>query len=122
MADPTSTAKNKLSGSTDGKQIKVAASGTPGTLIHTCRAVTGVNNWDEIWIWANNSSTSGVKLTIEWGGVTSPDDTLEITIPPESGDVLIIAGKILQNGLLVRAFAASGNVINISGFVNEISA
>jgi hypothetical protein len=122
MANPTSIAKNKLSGSTDGKQIKVVATGTPGTLIHTARAITGVNNWDEIWIWASNSDTTPRKLTIEWGGVASPDDLLEVTIPAESGDVLIIAGKILQNGLLVRAFFSQANVVNLSGFVNEITA
>ncbi len=53
--------KFKLSGSTDGKQIKVAAASSPGTTIHTADPTA----LDEIWIYAVNSSGSSVKLTIE---------------------------------------------------------
>lgn len=115
---PTAT-KEKLSGSTDGKQIKVGATATPGTLIHTATSST-TTTWDEIWIWCTNSSTSAIKLTIQWGGTTSPDDEIEITIPPESGPIPVIPGLILQNSLVVRAFAGSANLLVISGFVNRV--
>lgn len=113
-----------LSGSTGGRQIKVVATSTPGTTIHA----TGTSSTilDEIELFANNTSTSDVKLTIEWGDVTSPDDLMEVTIPAESGDVLVIAGKPLTGtgsvARTVRAFAASANVINISGHVLRIGA
>lgn len=42
--------KTKLSGATNGKQIKVVATATPGTTIHT--AVAGTATWDEVWICA----------------------------------------------------------------------
>lgn len=113
-------AKQKLSGSTDGKQIKVAATATPGTTIHT--AVTGTSDYDEIWIWAYNHHTANVDLTIEWGGTTSPDNLIQITIPFKQGRFLVIDGLVLQNGLLVRAFAGTANVIMIDGFVNRITA
>jgi len=112
--------KQLLSGSTNGKQIKVAATSTPGTTIHT--AVTGTSDFDEIWIWANNSSAVDVKLTIEYGGVTDPDNQIEVVIPAENGLVLIIPGLILQNSLVIKAFAETANVILISGFVNRITA
>lgn len=112
--------KRLLSGSTNGKQIKVAATATAGTLIHT--AVSGTSDLDEIWIDAVNSSLSAVKLTIEWGEATAPDGNIECTIPAESGLYLVIPGKLLQNGLEVRAFAGSANVILIGGFVNRITA
>lgn len=112
-------AKQLLSGSTNGKQIKVAATATPGTTIHT--AVTGTSDFDEIWIWAVNSSSGDVKLTLEWGGTTDPDDLIEVTIPAEQGKVLIIPGLLLQNELVVKAFAGTANVILISGFVNRIT-
>ncbi len=110
--------KAKLSGSTDGRGIKVVQTATAGTTIHT--AVSGTTNYHEIWMWCVNSSASAVKLTIEFGGTTSPDDLIEMTIPPESGLFPVIPGLSLHNGSVVRAFAASANVLMIHGFVNVI--
>lgn len=112
--------KRILSGSTDGKQIKVAASATPGTTIHT--AVTGTTDFDEVWIYAVNSSASDVKLTIEWGEATAPDGNIEFTVTAEDGLKVIIPGLILQNAAVVKAFAGTANVILISGFINRITA
>lgn len=113
--------KRKLSGSTDGKQIKVVATATAGTTIHTAVAGTTAGTFDEVWLWAVNSSTTAVKLTIEWGEATAPDGNIEITIQGESGYLLVIPGLILQNGMVVKAFAATANVIVINGFVNYIT-
>ena len=108
-----------LSGSTNGKQIKVAATSTPGTTIHT--AVSGTSSIDEVWLWAVNSDTTDRKLTIEYGGTTDPDNLIEITIPAESGPILVCPGWQLQNSLVVKAFAATANVVTIAGYVNRIS-
>ena len=83
MAAQTSFEKRKLSGSTNGKMIKVVATATPGTTIHTATSTSG--EMDEITLYAVNSDTSAIKLTVEFGGTTSPDDTIELTIPPEIG-------------------------------------
>jgi hypothetical protein len=112
--------KLPLSGSTNGRSVLVAATATAGTLIHT--AVAGTTNLDEIWLYAQNTSTSSVTLDIEWGGVTAPNDLIELTVLPEAGLVTVIPGFLLQNGLVVRAFAGSANVITIHGFVNRITA
>jgi len=112
-------AKDKLSGSTDGKGIKVAATSTPGTTIHT--SVAGTTNFDEVWIWAFNAHTAAVELTIEWGGTTDPDNILVKTIPKDDGLFLVIPGLLLQNGGVIKAFAGSGNVIVIYGYVNELT-
>jgi len=109
-----------LSGSTDGKAIKVAATATAGTTIHTAGA--GQSNRDEIWLYAVNSSASSVKLTIEWGEATAPDGNIELTVTGESGLVLVIPGLLLQNSLVCKAFAATANVILIHGYVNRITA
>jgi len=113
-------AKQILSGSTNGRIIKVAAVATPGTLIHT--AVAGAADIDEVWLWAVNSDTTDRKLTIEYGGVAAPDDLIEVTIRAESGLVLIVPGMVLQNSLVIRAFAAAANVVMVGGFVNRITA
>ncbi len=109
--------KIKLSGSTDGKQIKVVQTATAGTTIHTAHAT----DLDEIWIYCVNSSGSSVKLTIEWGEATAPDGNIEVTIPAESGYVLVVPGLVLTNSLVVKAFAATANVLLINGFVNRIT-
>ena len=112
--------KRALSGSTNGKGIKVVATATAGTTIHT--AVAGTSDFDEVWLWCVNSDTTAKKLTIEYGGVASPDDLIEVTIPAENGLVLIVPGLIIQNSLVVRAFAETANVLMVSGFVNRITA
>lgn len=120
MASPTIFNKAKLSGSTDGRGIKVAATATPGTTIHTAVAGQVANTFDEVWLWAVNSDTVDRKLTIEHGGTTSPDDTIEVTIPAESGLFLVLPGFILQNAAVVKAFCATANVVMIFGYVNEV--
>jgi hypothetical protein len=112
--------KQKLSSSTDGRGIKVVATATAGTAIHT--AVAGSSDWDEVYIYAVNAHTADVILTLEWGGVTDPDDLIEFTIPYKNGLYLVTPGLILQNGLGIAAFAATANVISIFGFVNRITA
>jgi len=115
--------KQILSGSTDGKAIKVAATASSGTTIHT--ASTTTTTLDEVWLYAVNSSASDCKLTIQWGGTTSPDDDIEYTVKAENGLYLIVPGLILKGNataLVVRAFAAVTNVICISGYVNRITA
>jgi len=106
-----------------GLAIKVAAIVTAGTAIHT--ASSTATTIDEIWLYAVNTSASSVKLTIEWGETTVPDGNIELTVQPEAGLVTVIPGLLLQGNAtpkVVRAFAATANVIAIHGFVNRITA
>ena len=114
--------KNHISGSTDGRMIKIAAIATAGTTLHT--GPTNTAQFHEVWLYAVNSDTSARKVTIEWGGVSSPDDLIEFTVPAESGLYLIIPGLVLQGNatpLIVTAFSETANVVNIAGYVNEIA-
>ena len=115
----TTYTKLPLSGSTNGRMVKVVATATAGTTIHT--AGSGTTNIDEVWLWAVNSDSTARKLTIEFGGTTSPDDTIEVTIPGESGLVLVSPGLVIQNSLVVKAFAATANVVMLTGYVNRIA-
>lgn len=116
--------KVKLSASTDGRAVKVAATsiGT-GTTIHTGSATA--TTYDEVWLYAQNTSTSAVKLTIGWGGTTDPDDLIEVTVQPEAGLVAIATGLLIKGNatpLVIKAAAATADVITIHGFVNQITA
>ena len=112
-----------LSNSTQGKPIKVAATSTTGTTIHATGSSSSVI--DEVWLYGQNTSTSPVLLTIEYGGTTAPDQNIIITLPPQSGLTLIIPGLILtgtgSGANTITAFAATANVLTISGYVNRIS-
>jgi hypothetical protein len=111
--------KELLSGSANGRGIKIVPTATLGTTLHT--AVSGTAAWDEVWLYAFNSGGSDVMLTIEWGGVTDPDDIVEVTIPFQSGWVPIVPGFLLQNSLVITAFASVANVITVQGWVNAIT-
>jgi hypothetical protein len=78
-----------------------------------------------VWLYANNTSTSPVLLTVQFGGTASPQNAKPITLAPQSGDVLIVAGLPLTGtgsaATTVYAFAATASVITISGYINRIS-
>ena len=112
-----SYSKLKLSGSTDGRCIRLSQAATPGNIIHTADATA----LDEIWLWAINPHALDVKVTIEFGGVTVSDDLIEFTVISEDGPYLLIPGWVLTNSLVVRAFSATANTVNINGFVNRIA-
>ena len=113
--------KRKLSGSTDGKPIKIVPTATAGITIHTAVVGTDDGDFDEIWLFAQNNHTSSVLLTIEFGGAIAPDQNIIMTLESKVGLQLIIPGLILQNEMVVKAFASVANVVCISGFVNKIT-
>ena len=109
--------KVKFSESTDGLPVKVVQTATAGTLIHTSHATA----LDEVWLYAYNGHTADVVLTVEYGGATVPDQNIIITIPTKAGLTLVVPGLLLTNSKTIRAFAATANVITLSGFINRIS-
>lgn len=116
-----SYSRQLLSGSTNGRAIPVAASATPGTLVHT--ALAGTTGFDEVYLWVSNVTANAVPLTIEWGGVASPDDHVveQLSIPPNSPPIPILTGQVLQNGLSVRAYCGTPGALNLTGYCNRIS-
>jgi len=115
--------KQILSGSTNGKGIAIANTATPGNTIHATGTSAAI--YDEIWLYATNTSASAVVLTVEFGGVATTSDLIKVSIPSQSGLTLVCAGLILRGtgaaALTVTAFAATTNVIEIFGYVNRIA-
>ena len=115
--------KVALSGSTQGKAIKVVQTSSTGTTIHA----TGTSDTiiDEVWLYAYNSSTGPITLTIQFGGTTAVDNDIKIDIPATSGLTLVVPGLILTGtgaaANTVYAYAGTTNVVTISGYVNRIS-
>jgi hypothetical protein len=115
--------KVKLSGSTNGRGILVAATTSTGTTIHA----TGTSSTvlDEVWLYAYNSDTAAVTLTIEFGGTTAPNDNIKLSIPANSGLTLVVPGLILSGtgsaASTITAFAGTTNKIVITGYINRIA-
>lgn len=113
--------KIRLSGTTNGEAKKIAATATPGDTLHTATSDNTDNIYDEIWLWAYNSSSSAILLTIEFGGAAAPDQNIKVTIPSQSGALMVCPGLILKNGQTVKAFAGTTNVITVMGYINRIT-
>jgi hypothetical protein len=112
-----------LSGSTEGKAIKVVATASTGTTIHATGTSATIE--DEIWLYAYNSSASAVALTIQFGGTTAVDNDIKLTIPAASGLTLVVPGLILTGtgsaANTVYAYSATANVVTVNGYVNRIA-
>jgi hypothetical protein len=112
-----------LSDSTQGRGIKVVATSTAGTAIHSTGTSSSIQ--DELWLYAFNSHTADVLLTVEFGNATAPDSNITITIKFDEGLFLVVPGLILTGSgsaaATVKAFAATANVVTITGYVNRIT-
>jgi hypothetical protein len=117
------TALIPFSASTQGQGVKVAATSTAGTLIHTTG--TSATIVDRVSLWAFNSHSADVELTIEFGGATAPDQNIVQTITADTGLTLVVDGLVLLgNGsaaLTVKAFAGTTNVVVVNGYVMRIT-
>lgn len=105
------------SGSTNGRPIAVAATSSPGTTLHAATSTSG--QVDEVSIYVTNVDASARELTLERGG-TSTSDTLKVTIPAKSGDVLVMDGLRFNGGVVIKAWASAANVLNATVVVNRV--
>ena len=115
--------KVHFTNSTNNRPVLVTATASPGTNVHI--VTTNASRYDEVWLYAYNSSASAVTLTIQYGGTTAVDNDIKLTIPATSGLTLAVPGLILTGtgsaANTVYAYAGTTNVITISGYVNRIS-
>jgi len=112
--------KAKLSASTNGRPVVVAATATAGTEIHEAGGGSDSGAIDEIWLYATNIDTSEIELTLEWGDAAVTDN-IKISIPSKSGLTLVSPGIILTGGLTLKAFAGTASKILLFGYVNRVT-
>ena len=107
-----------------GTGIALAVDSGTFTTIHTTPTTT--TTLDEIWMYAVNSHSADLKVTIQFGGVEEPEDFIETTVTAESGLVLLVPGLILQGmastGQIILGAAATGDEVAVYGYVNRITA
>ena len=114
--------KQFLSNSLSGRQVLVTSlTAVSANAIHTPPA--GGSIIDEVWLYAYNSSVSSAVLTILWGppallGVQSCDE-VKVTVPPQSGRMLVTEGKLIQNSQSIYTYSTISSTINIDGYINR---
>lgn len=103
-----------LSGSTDFRGIKIAATSSPGTTIHTAQASATLP--DLLCLEFYNSDTVARPLLLEWGGTTSPDDRLSFVLLP--GETRVICHqRPIRNGLIVKASSTTTTWVDGNSYI-----
>lgn len=119
MADTYSI--EKLSGSTDGKGIKVTGTSSAADVtIHT--AVAGAGDIDLVTLYAVNQDVDGEArtLTIAWGAETDPDNLMSIPVPCKVGPVLVCERLPIMNSLVIGAWADEASDVIVYGRVERV--
>ena len=107
-------------GAANGTGIELAVDSGTYTTVHTSSGTAG--DIDEIWLYASNTDTSDIKVTLKFGGTDDPDDLIEVTVGAEAGLVLLVPGLILKGGSLVLlGAAATAAKVTVFGYVNRIA-
>lgn len=112
--------KVKLSASTGGRRVKVAATSSAGTTIHA----TGISATviDEVTLDLCNTSASAVTATVQWGGTTATDDEVKISLDPyEVRQYTGILHGDGSAGRTIAVYAGTTNVVTVGGWVNRIT-
>lgn len=117
------TDKLILSASTDGKGIKIAATATAGTLVHTWP--TNTATYHEVYLYAYNSSTTvNQDVTVEFGDATAPDSNIRTNVTIGSWLNLIVPWLLLKGNatpLTVKVFSTTANVTIITWYYHLIA-
>lgn len=117
------TDKLILSASTDGKGIKIAATATAGTLVHTWP--TNTATYHEVYLYAYNSSTTvNQDVTVEFGDATAPDSNIRTNVTIGSWLNLIVPWLLLKGNatpLTVKVFSTTTNVTIITWYYHLIA-
>lgn len=103
--------------------ITTVPSTTTFTYARTASNVTSAVATGSVYI-GSTAASQAVRLTIQWGATTSPDDEITYTLTNQNGLYLIVPGLLLKgsaSALVARAYADVANVVSISGYVNRIT-
>jgi len=120
MAQISAIERIPISGCSNGRGIKITGTTSGGAnTIHTATSTDGVI--DEVWLYCYNSGSTDIALFLCLGGTTDPDDIVKVTIPFQTGDILVLSGECFNGGVVIKAYAQTANLLVIRGYVNRIT-
>ena len=104
-----------LSGCTDGQPMLINPTVVGSSVtVHESHATA----LDEVWLYAANTDAStDRKLHLSFDGGSST--SVSVTIPDNTGLILVLPGFMLTNGVTVSAYASAADKINLFGWVNR---
>ena len=108
-----------LSTSNDGEMVLITATSTVGTTVHTATSQVSTSRYDEVWLFASNSHSAAVDLTIEIDIANTSTSKFKVSIPKDDGLFVVLPGVSVHNGKLITAFASVASVINVVGYVEQ---
>ena len=111
---PMNVVRRELTGTSGGAGIKISSTSS-GVEIHTHDSTFNQSQFDELHLWAYNSHSVAVTLTLQWAGTTDPDNLIPISLQPGSY-LQIICGQHIGGDLAVNAIAGTANKIMVYGY------
>lgn len=97
---------------TSGEFCFTLTATTTGTAHTLCTAVSGTDDFDALFLTAQNTSASAVLVTIEVGA-TAPASV--VSVPAQSSPIYLLPqGFPVNNGITVNAFAASASDVIVT--------
>lgn len=111
----TTIAHQDLSGLVAGAPLLVTAttSGAAQT-VHTADA----NADDEVFLYAWNTHTAAVEVTLEIDGTAQP---MVVPVPHDDGEYLLLDALRLSGSKTIEVFASVASVIKLRGHANRVS-
>lgn len=111
-----SFSRQLFSGSTNGKPINIAATASPGTLIHTAHAT----DKDVVYLELCDYGAVDTICTVEIG-TTGSYQTFRVKVLKDSGPVVAIEKITLTGSQEVRVFCSAANEVVAFGHVDRIT-
>lgn len=111
-----------FSASTDFRGIKITTTSSAGDTIHTAQASATLP--DLLTLDLENTDTVARPYTVQWGGVTSPDDSMTGLILAGQ-TARICTQKPIRNALVVKIFSGTMtwiDLVSYTGAANVLSA
>ena len=110
-----------LSAATNGRLIKITATATPGTTIHTATSFDAPEGVDEVWLNAGSTSGSPINGTIHINSAND-SESINFRVPAAyNGPIMVLGGHRVCDGVVITATASVTERIAIWGNVNRIS-
>ncbi len=88
----------------------------------------GHTNFDEVYVYGTNNTSTSVTLTAIWGlsawghlpnMQNSQGNVLTI---PANTRMVVMNGRLIQNGLSACAYTSVNNAVVLDGYINRITA
>ena len=111
-----------LSAATNGAPIRVVATATTGTTIHTATSSDMPEGCDEVYLWAGNITASPVNGSLYFSSDGTGNKQINFRVPAAfNGPVAVLAGHRVCDGVVISATASVAEAILLWGNVNRMS-